>query len=48
MNAAGRQVEDFAERCRIQNHTELVLHQFPEGNDLMRYLREAKLFPGGR
>jgi hypothetical protein len=34
MNAAGRWVGDFAERCRIQNDTELGLRQFPEENDL--------------
>jgi hypothetical protein len=34
MNAAGRQAEDTAERCRIQNDTELALRQFLEKNDL--------------
>jgi hypothetical protein len=32
MNAAGRQVEDFADRCPVQNDIELVLRQFPEEN----------------
>jgi hypothetical protein len=33
VNAAGRQIEDIAEPCRIHNDTELVPGQFPAQND---------------